>query len=73
MLKPALDGRKVKHCKGDTCSKKCENCKSGKLGEAGDATHEHTKGGCSSDEEVKSNVIYTDYMENRFVHFDAIL
>ncbi|XP_025091958.1 S-adenosyl-L-methionine-dependent tRNA 4-demethylwyosine synthase-like [Pomacea canaliculata] len=65
MLKPALDGRKVKHCKGDTCSKKCENCKSGKLGEAGDATHEHTKGGCSSDEEIQFETSSEEEEEER--------
>ncbi|XP_076472908.1 S-adenosyl-L-methionine-dependent tRNA 4-demethylwyosine synthase TYW1-like [Babylonia areolata] len=53
-LKQALDGRKVKSCSGDTCSKKCGTCATkGQEGKGqGDAGgHHHDDGKCSSEEE----------------------
>ena len=47
-LKRALDGRKVKSCSGETCSKKCATCSSKGQGD-GEGHHHGDK--CSSEEE----------------------
>lgn len=52
-LKRALDGRKVKSCSGDTCSKKCGTCSSkGQEGKGqGEGEGHHHGDKCSSEEE----------------------